>query len=412
MSYYCTKEELDNYLIAVRSPILGIGITPKVNALVANNIITAAEGDAIKERLASKHGNKMTINAKQNTKKEAANLLTASTCEDCGELLNGGTFGYIFQSKKHPNRVIKATRDGFATAFDCPAKFKQEFIMWKRIKSFFPSKIKIITMVEIYNERVEKRRCLLEMDRIRPAVLTEKQIQKCIALRDNLLLYQRPTKKMANVTAKKKAFVKTRNEARAKAMTHDIIDRLSEQKWLFQLLPGDMDPYFLSEGGGETSKWIQIGKNIMAIYFEILGMDIIQYYKDLEILMGAAIKNNIKLTDVEFILGSNDGKTNHIFLIDFDKVAEMNSVEKNNQFDVEKDLLDQPMFLNKTKNKTRYKQIRRSIFTNKNYSPQNPQYDPGKTIIHQPSYRPSRRLRSVVGSRTNHGPKKIMQLSI
>ena len=344
-----TFSDIDTkYQALLKGEKIGFGATAVIHDLFTSQRITEEQKDAFLERHFPDKARRIRENqdtilvtdpetGKQFTKK-GLNSIKATKCFDCGELLNGGTYGYIFRSLSDRTKIIKGSSEGHAQAFSCPPDFEREHQMYTQIAAYFPSlKLQTISLINIYKNWIENRRCYLKMDEIRPIVLSKRQMNKAI---------------------KKQ---KTLSEKNA-----HIIDKLLEKKCLFMLLPGDEDPFRAEEGGGETSKWIEIGKSTIDIYLTLLGINPKQYYKDLQTLVDGSMKKNIKLTDVEFILGSINGR-NHVFMIDFDKVKEMTTAEKKKMLETKMSILDQPMFPKKFSG-GRFKTRKQRINRNKNRS--------------------------------------------
>ena len=303
---------------------IGMGATPFIEELFAKGQITVQQ----KEEFLHLHfpNRKKKIEENQNDiteidprtgkqfSKEGLNSVRATRCEDCGDLLNGGTFGYIFRSIKDPTKIIKGSSEGQAQAFSCPPDFEIEYTMYKKIARFFPANFKTISMVNVSKNWVENRRCYLEMDEIKPVKLTKRQKKRALTMRHS---------SSDNVKF--------------------IIDKIIKNKYLFMLLPGDTDPFRAEEGGGETSEWVEIGKRAIDIYFNILGISPVQYYDELNKLVDLSIANNILLTDIEFILGTVDGET-RVYMIDFDKVEDIPVAEKDLFMEAKMKTIVQPMF--------------------------------------------------------------------
>ena len=303
---------------------IGLGATPFINSLYDNKKITAEQRETFlnqqfpnKSKMIEKNQNNITVLDPRTGKKltkEGLNVVNATRCKDCGDLLNGGTYGYIFRSIKNPTKIIKGSARGHARAFSCPPDFEKENTMYKKIKNFFPATMETISLLNISKNWVENRRCYLEMDEIRPVVLTKRQMKKALALKFSLPENQKY-----------------------------IIDKLVQNKFLFMLLPGDEDPFRAESGGGETSEWIEIGKGVIDMYFNILGMSSGTYYKEQNTLVDLAIANNILMNDVEFILGTVDGET-RVFMIDFDKVEDIAEYDRDNFLEMRMKTIEQPMF--------------------------------------------------------------------
>ena len=216
------------------------------------------------------------------------NNIAACVCKDCGEVLNAGTYAMIYQSNKDDDLVIKGNiNDQSKSDNGCDGVFEKEFHMYNKIKSKLP-KLKTISLVDIKRHWVEDRRCYLEMDRIKPVVLSTEQLAEC--------------EKMSKYQEQNRLF----------------IDKLVKQDTLFMLLP-KREYTTLESGGNKYSKWYEIADFGISLYLKILGIRKIQYYQELKMILRDLMSNNIGLKDVEFILGSVKGK-NGIFMIDLDKV--------------------------------------------------------------------------------------------
>ena len=119
---------------------------------------------------------------------------------------------------------------------------------------------------------------------------------------------------------------------------------------LYMIVPGITNPQiYFNNGGSSDSQWREINEPIMEIIFEILGININNYYEELKKILRISILHNIYLIDVEFILCSilepdESGeliKKNKIVMIDFDKVKFGASLDKKTYIDL---TLKQDMF--------------------------------------------------------------------
>ena len=234
-------------------------------------------------------------------------------CNACGEIINAGTYGVIFNSKNSQFNTIKGSIKGHSVTTGCPDDFEHEVEMYSKIFPIFKNlNLQNIEMLEIQNRWVEKRRCYYEMNKIFPFQLNEEQ------------------KNILNEYLK--------ND---KTFEYQISEFLNMTK-LIMLVPGIADNYY-SEGGNINSNWKEIGEKNIEILFKLLNINIGDYYNSLYILLKETLKANILLIDVEFILGSirvEDGFKNGIFMIDFDKTKYKDNITDSDL----NNLINQDMF--------------------------------------------------------------------
>ena len=288
------NELISSYLnILQRGNNLGFGWSRKLNFLLQNNAITKEKFDEYTIR-------------HQNIKKGVKDKIKDRVkCQACSDVINAGTYGIIFNSNNNPNNVIKGSIKGHSVTTGCPKDFEHEIIMYSKIYPVFKSlKLDNIRILEVHNKWIENRRCYYEMDKIYPFVATEELKSRIDAYIKANPKYQIP------------------------------LNDLKSGKNLFMLKPGHKNKDYYFFDNINYSNWKEIGENILNIFFRLLNYPIISYYLSLFFILDAAIKNNILLYDVEFILGSvknGDVFENGIFMIDFDKtqskVIDINDID-------------------------------------------------------------------------------------
>jgi hypothetical protein len=312
-------------------PILKMGNTINLfswrnilRSLLNDNLITNQEYNEYLFR----HTNKKNKDNEQLRKKaeEFEKLNKIILCERCGNVINAGTHGYIFQSKNNTNHVIKGTIKGHSITTGCPKNFEHEVQMYSLIYPIF-KKLNFdqfnIFMLEVYDRWIENRRCYYEMDKIFPYQLNNDQKK---IIKDKINNY-------------------TTNNSKY------LLNKFYGSKNLFMLTPGVPNKNYFSDGGNKFGTWTEIGDYFISEIFPIINIDKNQYYDLLYILLRNFISQGILLIDVEFILGSiklDDGTfKNGIFMVDFDKTYGKNVVNDN---DVNT-LINQDMFPEYVRNK-------------------------------------------------------------
>ena len=244
-------------------------------------------------------------------------------CSVCGDVINAGTYGYIYNSKNSQHNVIKGSILGHSVTTGCPSDFLRETDSYSEIfpiyKEIEPSIL--INLLEVKNIFVENRKCYYEMNKIFPYVINEtlgQQIQALIRLSDN-----------------------------------DDIEYLLQtflnNNTLIMLTPGISDKDYITKGGNQYSSWLELGENKTKMLFSFLGINYDDYCNSLKLLLQSTLRKNIILRDVEFILGSvnkGEGFRNGIFMIDFDKVQKTTTPVTATEI---KDLLEQDMFPDKVR---------------------------------------------------------------
>ena len=281
-------DEEENKLIQTLRDDKQIGFLwkSKLRSLLYKGKITEDEHERFVELHQS--NTKKTNDTAKNKMKELATNIKDCVCKDCGKVLHSGTYGMIYESKKNENRIIKGnvskkTVDGEK---GCDALYEKEYDIYTKLKTF-QQVMKIVSLVNITRNWVENGRCYLEMEKIKPIVLTKSQILEC----KNVSLCQYENQK--------------------------FLKKLMEEKFIFMLVPRSDYEYFTSGG----NSWIEIGDFGISLYLHILGISKADYYNELNVLLKYCFQQKIGLVDVEFILGSVNGK-NGIYMIDFDKVQE------------------------------------------------------------------------------------------
>lgn len=219
-------------------------------------------------------------------------------CSVCGDVINAGTYGYIYNSRNSPYNVIKGSIKGHSITYGCPADFEHEVVMYQKIYPIF-QEIKssnLVSLLDIKNKFIENRRCYYEMDKIFPYVIDERLSKKIQA-------------EIGLLNGNDKYFLQT----------------FLNMNTLTMLTPGFTDKDYFSSGGNENSSWFELGEDKIKMLFSLLDISYDDYCESLILLLQSTLRKNIILTDVEFMLGSintGEGFRNGIFMIDFDKVEE------------------------------------------------------------------------------------------
>tara|TARA_Y200000002_G_scaffold182699_1_gene150735 strand:- start:2152 stop:3231 length:1080 start_codon:yes stop_codon:yes gene_type:complete len=280
----------------LRGEHLGIGWKSRLNWLKENEYISEREF-----RHYRKLHNESAEKANSELAERQANLTSESgpkQCSYCGDVINAGTYGFIFNSNKSPFNVIKGSIHGHSITYDCPADFEHEVVMhgtiYPILQEIKSKSSNLVNMLDIKDRFLEYRRCYYEMDKIFPYVIDEKIVN--------------------NIQGKKGSF--SRDE-------EYLIETFLNMNTLTMLTPGFTNKDYFSTGGNKYSSWFEIGENKIKMLFSLLNISYDGYCDSLVSLLQSTLRNNIMLIDVEFILGSvytGEGYKNGIFMIDFDKV--------------------------------------------------------------------------------------------
>ena len=219
-------------------------------------------------------------------------------CSVCGDVINAGTYGYIYDSLNSEYNVIKGSILGHSITTGCPPDFLRETNMYNKIFPIYKeieTRI-LIKLLEVKNIFVENRKCYYEMNKIFHYVIDD-------TLRQNI-----------------QSQISTSNKDDGY-----FLQKFLGNNTLIMLTPGISDKDYFSTGGNEHSSWLELGENKTKMLFSLLGISYDDYCNSLTLLLQTTLRNKIILTDVEFILGSvntGEGLRNGIFMIDFDKVQE------------------------------------------------------------------------------------------
>lgn len=224
--------------------------------------------------------------------------INETKCDKCGDALNGGTYGIIFNHSENPKKVIKGSILGHSITHECPESFLHEIEMYDRIKNAFPKKLQYIKMLGIYDNWTENRRCYYVMDKLEPIKLSQTQKEKI----DDYLIHSRAP------------------------LIDYVLNEMKTNPKILMLVPGVIPTqgeleYTKIEGGIGTSEWREINLPIMKIVFSILDMNIEMYKKELNKVINNMYENNI-IRDVEFILAFTENQGIGIYMVDFDKTID------------------------------------------------------------------------------------------
>ena len=249
-------------------------------------------------------------------------------CSVCGDLINAGTSGHIFQKRSSPSRVIKGSVKKSVNPQRCPDEFDNEINMIQKINTIFKDKefssLSLVQLIEPLNVYMENSTCYYEMDKIFPYEIDktlEQKIQQQIA---------------------------SLNENDSYFLTIFL-----QKSKVTMLTPGITD-HFNNVPGNEKSSWFEIGEKQIKMLFSLLGINYNDYCESLILILKHTLEKKIILTDVEFILGSvltSDGYKNGIFMIDFDKVTGTITPVTKQQLD---NLLIQDMFPNRVRTEVKF----------------------------------------------------------
>jgi hypothetical protein len=315
----------EKYMKELESENLGFTWRNKLKFLQENGYISETEENKYKQYYLDK--GKTSVQKLAAALKADAVTEEAVKCKECGEKINSGTYGIIFNSNTDDNIVVKGSIQGHSITTGCPENFTREFDRYQEIKQAFPSHLNIVSLINIIgNVWVEERRCYFKMEKLYPIEFNAEQMTR---LNEKIL------------TAEDKA-----------EPNRDFIYNLTEIKntpRLYMLVPGVTNPeiYFNEGGNGVTNGWREINEPMMRIIFEILGIDIMEYYSELIKILKATMEKGLYLIDVEFILCStfepNESgeliRKNKVVMIDFDKVK-----RGGNDFNLVRTTLEQDMF--------------------------------------------------------------------
>ncbi len=301
---------------------LGFTWRPKLQQLFNDGLITKDRLDEVSNLYINSRLNAL---LKLKTKFEPEKINTK--CEDCGDIINSGTYGIIFNDIKYENIAIKGSNKGVSTNSTCPEEFLKESNMHEIIKQIFPNDLTIIQLLNIIKPVwVENARCYFRMEKLLPIVFNQQEKE---------LL----NKKIEETTNRDMKY---------------MLETIRDVPQLYMLVPGIIEPeIYFNEGGGANSHWREINGPMMEIIFEILGININTYYEELKKILRATMENNIYLIDVEFILCSIiktnvngiSTRENKIVMIDFDKVIDNTvSSSSSSPFELKRETLNQDMF--------------------------------------------------------------------
>ena len=104
-----------------------------------------------------------------------------------------------------------------------------------------------------------------------------------------------------------------------------VMDELTDplRSSILMLVPGVIPEFTKSytkiEAGIGSCQWREINLPIMKYVFKALDMDVSIYLEELRKVLNVMRKNNIVLSDVEFILAQTENQGVGIYMIDFDK---------------------------------------------------------------------------------------------
>ena len=321
--------ELISYmLLKPEELVLGFCFRRKLGLFLENKLITQEQHDYLFS-FYQKDIDKKTKQKKSTFETQArdyAQFIEQAKCTRCGDLVNSGTYGFIFNTTDNPNTVIKGSKGAHAEGQRCPEEFVKEFRYYSSIALAWPGELELIKLINNYGGMViENRRCYYEMDKILPIVLTyeeeERLNEKIKTSSDNPRLV-------------------------------DILNIIKTTRELYMVVPGITDAYYFANGGGLCSEWREIGYDVVVVLFEILGIDIRKYNHEMAQLLTKLFNANIMLIDVEFMLGyrvlvNEDGTTRNdygVFLIDFDKVQIIDEASLLFSMNILTRLLEQDMF--------------------------------------------------------------------
>jgi hypothetical protein len=314
----------EKYMKELDSENLGFTWRRKLNFLQENGYISETEENKYKQYYLDK--GKIAVQKLAATLKADAVTEQAVKCKECGEKINSGTYGIIFNSNADDNIVVKGSIQGHSITTGCPENFTREFDRYQEIKQVFPTELSIVSLINIIGDVwLEERRCYFKMEKLYPIHFNADQLAR---LNEKILTAQAE-------------------------LNRDFIYNLTEIKntpRLYMLVPGVTSPeiYFNEGGNGITNGWREINEPIMRVMFEILGIDIMEYYNELIKILKATMERGMYLIDVEFILcstfESNESgelvRKNKIVMIDFDKVISGSK----DDFNLSRITLDQDMF--------------------------------------------------------------------
>jgi hypothetical protein len=305
---------------------LGFTWRPKLRQLLDDGEISKDRFDQITNSYVKSKSDSL-VKLKNKLEPETEKINTK--CEDCGDIINSGTYGVIFNDIKNGNIAIKGSTKGVSTNSTCPEEFLKESNMHEAIKRIFPTDLTIINLLNITQPVwVENSRCYFRMEKLLPVVFNEHERE----LLNNKI-----------------------EEETDRDMKYRL-ETIRDIPQLYMLVPGIIDPeIYFNEGGGANSHWREINGPMMEIIFEILGININTYYEELKKILRATIENNIYLIDVEFILCSiiktNENgistRENKIVMIDFDKVIDntaSSSSSSSSSSALKRETINQDMF--------------------------------------------------------------------
>ena len=171
------KNRAEKYIGELLSGKLGFTWKSKLNFLYENGHITEEQLNQYWQAyLDSRKTSEQVLQRKMS---EAAVTEQAVKCGECGEKINAGTYGVIFNSNAYYNMVIKGSIQGHSITTGCPENFTREFDRYQEIKQVFPSDLNIISLLNIIGDVwVEERRCYFRMEKLYPIEFSVEQITR------------------------------------------------------------------------------------------------------------------------------------------------------------------------------------------------------------------------------------------
>ena len=240
-------------------------------------------------------------------------------CQNCGEILNQGTFAVIREKKDSDGKVdeSKIIKVDIVSSLNdkCEKIIEKEKNGYEAVKSIYDttkkdSELKILKILTKYKDYQENGRCLVEYDRIYPIDLHKIKADVNI----NTILKNFDEKYENKI-----------DDGKARNNLIEIYDKLIKKDILTQLLPGERDDDHFGEGGAsDIGAWNELGQNPTRILFDYILNFLDEKFKYENFIkeLKKFITNSIdhKLVDIELILGSKkDNEEYGLYIIDFDK---------------------------------------------------------------------------------------------
>jgi len=219
-----------------------------------------------------------------------------------GELLYAGTFGYIFKSLVHENQIVKVS-----TFADICEKNKRELFIAryaKHVLIFINNELRKLNKHVTFSSTIVDETDTADLTAV-SAFHPNHDTNKCYYNQLQILPVELEIE-----------------HAGEKIVLENLI----------QLLPGTYRTGLQLKRTGKSAainRWSEIyDADIVKSVVNACGMDAEDYGFATSLLHGCFVYLGLEMHDVEFVVGSLDGESPHIFLIDFDKVEVLSEADR------------------------------------------------------------------------------------